>query len=103
MWAALGGAKLFGLWHILPAIDRLPSNPGFAEAHKSGALGRIGVIAAAVGSTAFAGLAFSFLRERTGSILAPIVVHAAVNIGAFGGGWIAYQSDRQATAAASLP
>ena len=28
LWAALGGAKLFGLWHILPAMDRLQSNPG---------------------------------------------------------------------------
>jgi membrane protease YdiL (CAAX protease family) len=89
--AALIGAALFGLWHILPAIDRLHSNPGFADVHRGNVLRRAGVVASTVATTAIGGLGFSYLRERSGSILAPILVHAAVNAGAFSGGWVAHR------------
>jgi membrane protease YdiL (CAAX protease family) len=95
LWAALASAKLFGLWHILPTIDRLLPNPGITEAREGKGPNSIAVVAASVVTTAIGGLALSWLRERTKSIATPIVVHAALNVGAFAGGWVAHQIDQR--------
>jgi membrane protease YdiL (CAAX protease family) len=97
LWAALGGAKLFGLWHIIPALDRRTSNPGMNEGHPAG------VVAAAVATTAAGGLFLSFLRERSGSIVAPMLVHAAVNSGAYLGGWFAHKMNEERVEAPVAP
>ena len=67
---------LFGLWHVLPALedrrrdDRVAQRPALAT-----------VLPTVVG-TAVAGAGFAALRLRTGSVVAPILVHAATNVGA---------------------
>lgn len=77
LWAALTTNLLFGLWHILPTLNTLETNPaggmldGFTE-----------VALAAVGSvigTALAGLGFLWLRLRANSTVAPVMAHIATN------------------------
>ncbi len=68
---------VFGLWHIAPTIVGLQAN-GVAP----GSLAGIGAIVGTVAVTSVAGVAFAWLRLRTGSLLAPMLAHWATN--AFG-------------------
>ena len=77
LWAALATNLLFGLWHILPTINTLETNPagGMLE-------GTPGIVVAAIGSvagTALAGFAFLWLRLRANSTVAPWMAHVATN------------------------
>ena len=45
--------------------------------------GTVGAVLASVAATALAGLGFSWLRFRGDSVVAPVVVHAALNSSAF--------------------
>jgi membrane protease YdiL (CAAX protease family) len=91
--AALISALLFGTWHVLPALDRLNSNPGLTSAHRGSVARRAAVVAGTVGMTAAASLGLSWLRRRTSSVIAPILVHYGINAGGFAGGWIASRRD----------
>ena len=81
-------SALFGLWHILPTYDRMHTNPGTAAMHKDSVTRQLAVIGGTVGATSVAGLALAKLRDISGSILAPVLVHAAINGGGFFGGWL---------------
>ena len=64
----------FGLWHIRPAAEALAANrlaPGRGA--------RIAAVTAVAAGTAAAGVLLSFLRERSGSLAAPVVLHLAAN------------------------
>jgi uncharacterized protein len=72
-------ACLFGLWHVLPALDLARTN---TSVHRHTAAGgwRVAVtVLATVVFTTLAGLVFAELRGRTGSLLAPIGLHWATN------------------------
>lgn len=92
--AAVIAAPLFGLWHVLPALDRLHSNPGLSSVHRGGIKRRAAVVAGTVGFTAAASLGLSLLRRRSGSVVAPILVHYGINAGGFAGGWMASRGER---------
>ena len=68
---------LFGLWHILPTLDALERSPVIETTEA--ALGVGGALAAAVVATTAGGFLFSWLRLRSGSVLAPVLAHASVN------------------------
>jgi membrane protease YdiL (CAAX protease family) len=72
--AAIGSSVVFGLWHIRPAIDLLVEND-----IASGGWARLAAVGGAVAGTTLAGLGFCWLRQRSGSLLAPYVAHAAIN------------------------
>jgi len=77
LWAALASSALFGLWHILPTLDTLETNPAGGLLHGVGA-----IVLASAGSvlgTMVAGLAFLWLRLRANSTVAPVVAHIATN------------------------
>ena len=72
--AAVWSSVLFGIWHLLPAIDAIESNPiGDALG------GSWEPVVAAVVSTFIAGILFVWIRLYAGSIVAPILVHVASN------------------------
>lgn len=81
-------SALFGLWHVLPSYDRMHTNPGTAAMHQGDAGRQVAVIGGTVGATAVAGFALAKLRDFSGSIIAPVLVHAAINGGGFFGGWL---------------
>jgi len=67
---------LFGFWHVLPALAG-----GAANESVTGVLGG-GPVLLVVGTVVFTGLAgvlFCELRVRSGSLLAPVLLHWAVN------------------------
>jgi membrane protease YdiL (CAAX protease family) len=72
--AVVLSSALFGLWHVLPAASALRANELAAAAPA-----RIGAIAASVVVTAVVGVLFCALRLRSGSLLAPALVHVATN------------------------
>ncbi len=77
--ATVWSSVLFGLWHVQSALGGGPAN-----ATASGVLGEtgVGVAARVVGTvvvTGLAGVLLAVLRYRSGSLLAPILLHWAVN------------------------
>jgi uncharacterized protein len=83
VWSALA----FGLWHVPGAWRSAGANAVVAGAAGSGA-GRVGVVLATVAATTLAGLVFAWLRLRTRSLLAPILVHTATNVTPFVAAWL---------------
>lgn len=77
LWAGLASSMLFGLWHILPTINTLDTNP--AGDLFSGAVGVFVAALGAVAATAVVGLGFLWLRLRANSTIAPILAHIATN------------------------
>ena len=67
-------AVLFGLWHVASASS-------FADANSASPAGGATwtVVPATVVATGVAGAFLAWLRIRTGSVAAPVLVHAAVN------------------------
>jgi len=75
--AALWTSLLFGVWHILPTLDTIGTNP--AGDLFSGAIG-IGIaVIGAVGGTMVAGLGFLWLRLYANSTAAPVLAHIGTN------------------------
>ncbi|KOU90601.1 CAAX protease [Streptomyces sp. XY58] len=73
---------LFGLWHVLPSLHLATAKPALTEVFGDSAAGAALAVVAAVVFTAAAGVLFCELRRRSGSLLAPMGLHWAVN--AFG-------------------
>lgn len=78
-WAASVAwtSALFGLWHVLPTIDTLPKHVvGRAAVDANQQRHAVGV---AVAATTVGGAVLAALRRATGSVAAPVVVHAVLN------------------------
>jgi membrane protease YdiL (CAAX protease family) len=76
-WATGVSAALFGVWHVLPALDLVRTNQTLGR----GAPARrtLWTVLGIVAFTTLAGLVFGELRHRTGSLLAPTLLHWATN------------------------
>jgi uncharacterized protein len=77
---------LFGLWHIVPTIDRI--RRGSASGLVKQSRPRLGAVGGVVLVTMAAGYGLAWLRDRSGSIAAPVVAHAALNGLALLGTWM---------------
>jgi membrane protease YdiL (CAAX protease family) len=64
----------FGLWHVRPAAEALALNRLAA-----GRGHRIAAVTAVAAGTAAAGALLSVLRDRSGSLAAPVLLHLAAN------------------------
>ncbi|MGI9646582.1 MAG: CPBP family intramembrane glutamic endopeptidase [Ilumatobacteraceae bacterium] len=71
--AVISSSVLFGLWHVFAATDFADTNDGV------GSTAVLAVVAGTVLVTGVAGAALAWLRLRSRSVLAPTIVHAAVN------------------------
>ncbi len=71
-------ALLFGVWHVLPSLDLTEANPALRDL-LPGPLGVIAAIAGGVIGTAAAGMGLSWLRNRSGSLAAPAMLHISSN------------------------
>jgi membrane protease YdiL (CAAX protease family) len=71
-------SALFGLWHVLPALDLVRTSTAVGGRGLSWRR-RVTVVATTVLGTAVAGVLLAVLRWWTGSLLAPIAVHWAAN------------------------
>ncbi len=77
--ATLVSSALFGLWHVLPSLGSGPANDVVVDIVGSGALGTTLRVIGTVIFTGAAGVIFCELRRRSDSLLAPILLHWAVN------------------------
>ena len=77
IWAALATNLLFGLWHILPVLDAMTTNP--VGARFSGVSGAAVAVLVAVAGTFLAGLVFIWIRLVANSVLASVIVHIGTN------------------------
>lgn len=76
---ALAGSLLFGLWHVATSFGLTSSNVGFTRLFGGGIVGMLAGVAGAVVATGAAGFVFSWLRRRSGSLIAPIALHWSLN------------------------
>src|ERR1700760_1174634 len=76
---AAAGSLLFGLWHIATSLGLTASNVGFTRLLGGGGVGMLAGVTLAVIATATAGFVFSWLRRRSGSLIAPIALHWSLN------------------------
>lgn len=76
---AAAGSLLFGLWHIASSMGLTSGNVGFTRLLGGGVFGMVAGVVGAVIATAAAGFVFTWLRRRSGSLLAPIALHWSLN------------------------
>ncbi len=91
-------AVLFGLWHVLPSARALDVN-GIARSRPARAV----AVAGAVAATTAVGLVLWELREATGGLLAPALVHAAANSGATVAAYAVFRSAAEIAPSHPLP
>lgn len=73
------GSLLFGLWHIASSLGLTAGNVGLSGFLGGGVFGQVVGIGLAVLATAGAGVVFTWLRRRSGSLIAPIALHWSLN------------------------
>lgn len=84
---------VFGLWHILPSLDRFRMHSGITKTKRLSA----GYVLATIGATAIAGVFFSWLRIMAGSIVAPWLTHWSINASAMlASAFLAHKSNKKA-------
>jgi membrane protease YdiL (CAAX protease family) len=88
IWAFVGSALLFGLWHILPSIGTHENNPALGSVVGKGRRGNILAVLLSVLTTALAGVLFAGLRVLSGSVLAPMGFHWATNGLGYAFSWV---------------
>lgn len=76
---ALAGSLLFGLWHVSTSLGLTSGNVGFTRLFGGGIVGMLAGVTLAVLATGLAGFVFSWLRRRSGSLIAPIALHWSLN------------------------
>ncbi|MEV5955908.1 CPBP family intramembrane glutamic endopeptidase [Streptomyces sp. NPDC051987] len=77
--AAVLSSVLFGLWHILPSLHLDQDKPILGSLFGHSVAGAALVDVGAVLFTGVAGCLLCWLRDRSGSLLAPMALHWAVN------------------------
>jgi uncharacterized protein len=73
------GSLLFGLWHIASSFGLTSGNVGFTHLLGTGEGAMVAGVVMAVFATGAAGFVFTWLRRRSGSLLAPIALHWSLN------------------------
>lgn len=74
-WAVAASAAVFGVWHVRPTLGAVAAND-LADGPAVTAL----LVLAGCLATAAAGVLFAWLRLRSGSLLAPVLLHLATNV-----------------------
>lgn len=78
-WVAATGSLLFGFWHIATSLGLTAGNAGLTAILGHSIWAQVAGIGGAVLATAAAGFVFTWLRSRSGSLLAPIALHWCLN------------------------
>ncbi len=77
-WGVAGSAFLFGLWHVLPALEMHDSH-SLTSQLGSGWRGKVTTVLGTILATGSAGVLFAMLVVWSGSVLAPMGLHWAMN------------------------
>ena len=87
--AATVTAITFGIWHLIPANQALTGNP--LGPHFASPRSRAAVVGTGALLTGLSSFGFSWMRERSGSLVAPWITHAAINIAGYLAGVAAWR------------
>ncbi len=91
--AVAWSSVLFGLSHVQPTLSTMSQTAlGPYLAHRP--LRQVAFVAGNVTATSAAGAVFAWLRLRSGSVLAPLLAHAALNGSALMAGRLAHRLGR---------
>jgi membrane protease YdiL (CAAX protease family) len=85
---------LFGLSHVLPTLSTM-SHTAVSDHLVHRPLRQAAFVAGNVAVTSVAGAVFAWLRLRSGSVLAPLLAHAALNDSALVAGRVAHRLGRE--------
>lgn len=77
--ATMVSACLFGVWHVLPAMDLGRTHTSVRGPTTAGRRRVIITVLGTIAFTTIAGIIFAELRRRSGSLVAPIGLHWATN------------------------
>ena len=77
--ATVASSALFGLWHVVPALGGSAANQAATSTLGGGGSATALRVLGTVLITALAGAVFCWLRIRSGSLIAPIMAHWAIN------------------------
>jgi CAAX protease family protein len=94
--AVAWSSALFGLSHILPTRSTMGQTALGQHLHRR-PLRQAAFVAGNVAATGAAGVVFAGLRLRSGSVLAPLLAHAALNDAALVAGRLAHRLSRPGT------
>lgn len=72
-------SALFGLWHVLPSLGGGAANAAMVGMVGADTPGTVVRVVVTVGFTSLAGVVLCWLRLRSGSLLAPVLLHWTVN------------------------
>lgn len=76
--ATIVSSLLFGVWHVLPALDLARANTALSG--RGGARRKVPLtVLGTVAFTILAGVVFAALRWQSGSLLGPVLLHWATN------------------------
>ena len=82
-------AGIFGLWHVLPAMDLARTHTSVGVQSTAGHRRVAMTVLATVAFTTLAGIVFAELRRRSGGLVAPIGLHWATNgLGVLAAAWV---------------
>jgi uncharacterized protein len=84
--AVVWSSVAFGFWHVPGAWKSASDNAVLGGVAVSTA-GRLGVVLGTVVVTSVAGLVFAWLRVRSRSLVAPMLLHVATNVTPFVAAW----------------
>jgi membrane protease YdiL (CAAX protease family) len=79
MAATVWTSALFGLWHVLPALDVTDTSTAIKDSRPGRRPQVVLTVLGTVVFTALAGVVFAELRRRSGSLAAPLLLHWATN------------------------
>jgi membrane protease YdiL (CAAX protease family) len=94
VWGVALSSIAFGLWHILPSLVMHEANAGVGNLLGSGTRARVLAVVTSVVGTGAAGVLFCMLRIWSGSLLAPMGLHWALNGLGFVFTWGIYRRTR---------
>lgn len=87
--SATAAAITFGIWHLIPANQALTGNP--LGPRFTNRTSRAGVVVTGALLTAISSFGFSWMRERSGSLIAPWMTHSAINAAGYLAGVLAWR------------
>jgi membrane protease YdiL (CAAX protease family) len=84
--ATITSSALFGLWHILPGLTALDTNP--AGDVGGGFFGAAAGVAVQVVLTGLVGAVLAWTRFRGDNLVASVLIHWGINGAAYAAGWL---------------
>jgi uncharacterized protein len=87
---------VFGVWHIRPTLEALRINRPAGDRRTAAA-----TVTAAIAATTAGGVLLSWLRVRSGSLAAPMLLHLAINCGGALAAWSIAATGRRRSSSSS--